>query len=232
MLRHAREPTQPRIARLCVVRSRSTSEPPAWARARGRRRRGAFTLIETNRAHLRPGCRSWPDARVADSLAFIRAARPVRRQPGHQLALLVDERIIGVAGFTRIDWREVDEHRLLAAAERQGAGTMTAAVCALLDHAFERWGLGASRSAPASSTRAVARSRSGFGFREEGVLRSAERNRDARDRPRVYVMTAREWRRRARELARAPGTPAARGAGSQLNARFSRAPSAAGRIVG
>jgi ribosomal-protein-serine acetyltransferase len=150
---------------------------------------------------------------VADSLAFIRAARrQYDDNRGMQLALLVDERIIGVAGFHAIDWtRKSTSIGYWLAAERQGAGTMTAAVCALLDHAFERWGLGRVEIRAGvlnARSRAIPQR---LGFREEGVLRSAERIGTRVIDHAVYVMTAREWRRRARELARAPGTPAARG---------------------
>jgi ribosomal-protein-serine acetyltransferase len=82
-------------------------------------------------------------------------------------------------------------------------------VCALLDHAFERWGLGRVEIRAGvlnARSRAIPQR---LGFREEGVLRSAERIGTRVIDHAVYVMTAREWRRRARELARAPGTPAA-----------------------
>ncbi len=205
--------TQPRIARLCVVAFAIDLGDGRGLRAlEDGDAEELFTLIETNRAHLAAWMPFVGQTRgVADSLAFIRAARrQYDDNRGMQLALLVDERIIGVAGFHAIDWtRKSTSIGYWLAAERQGAGTMTAAVCALLDHAFERWGLGRVEIRAGvlnARSRAIPQR---LGFREEGVLRSAERIGTRVIDHVVYVMTAREWRRRARELARAPGTPAA-----------------------
>jgi ribosomal-protein-serine acetyltransferase len=142
---------------------------------------------------------------VADSLAFIRAARrQYDENRGMQFALVQGERIIGVAGFHAIDWtRKSTSIGYWLAADRQGAGTMTTAVCALLDHAFERWQLSRVEiRAGVLNTRSRAIPQR-LGFREEGVLRSAERIGTRVIDHVVYVMTAREWRRRTRELRRA-----------------------------
>jgi ribosomal-protein-serine acetyltransferase len=165
-----------------------------------------FALIEANRAHLAAWMPFVGQTRgVADSLAFIRAARrQADENRGMQLALVLDERIIGVAGFHAIDWtRKSTSIGYWLAADRQGAGTMTAAVCALLDHAFERWQLSRVEiRAGVLNTRSRAIPQR-LGFREEGVLRSAERIGTRVIDHVVYVMTAREWRRRTRELRRA-----------------------------
>ena len=78
---------------------------------------------------------------------------------------------------------------------------MTTVVCALLNHAFERWEL-----ARVEIRAGVANQRSRaiperLGFREEGVLRGAERIGTRVIDHVVYVMTAREWE---------PGAPRAR----------------------
>jgi len=165
-----------------------------------------FALIEANRAHLAAWMPFVGQTRgVADSLAFIRAARrQADENRGMQLALVLDERIIGVAGFHAVDWtRKSTSIGYWLAADRQGAGTMTAAVCALLDHAFERWQLSRVEiRAGVLNTRSRAIPQR-LGFREEGVLRSAERIGTRVIDHVVYVMTAREWRRRTRELRRA-----------------------------
>jgi ribosomal-protein-serine acetyltransferase len=65
-----------------------------------------FAVIEANRAHLAAWMPFVGQTRgVADSLAFVRAARrQYEENRGMQLAVLQGERIIGVAGFHAIDW--------------------------------------------------------------------------------------------------------------------------------
>jgi ribosomal-protein-serine acetyltransferase len=157
-----------------------------------------FELIDANRSHLA----NWmpfvsQTHTISDSLAFIRAARrQADENRGVQLAIVRDAKIIGVAGFHGIDWtrRSTSIGYWLAAAQ-QGAGTMTAAVAAMLDHAFGAWDL-----ARVEIRAGVANSRSRaiperLGFREEGVLRGAERIGTRVIDHAIYVMTAREWRR-------------------------------------
>jgi ribosomal-protein-serine acetyltransferase len=164
-----------------------------------------FAVIEANRAHLAAWMPFVGQTRgVADSLAFVRAARrQYQENRGMQLAVLQGERIVGVAGLHAIDWtRKSTSIGYWLAADRQGAGTMTAAVCALLDHAFDDWQLGRVEIRAGvlnARSRAIPER---LGFREEGVLPSAERIGTRVIDHVVYVMTAREWRRRARDAAR------------------------------
>jgi ribosomal-protein-serine acetyltransferase len=164
-----------------------------------------FELIDANRAHLA----NWmpfvsQTHTIADSLAFIRAARrQADENRGIQLAIVRDHKIIGVAGFHGIDWtrRSTSIGYWLAAAQ-QGAGTMTAAVAAMLDHAFGPWDL-----ARVEIRAGVTNNRSRaiperLGFREEGVLRGAERIGARVIDHAVYVMTARDWRRARRRRER------------------------------
>ena len=84
---------------------------------------------------------------------------------------------------------------------------MTTAVSALLNHAFDRWEL-----ARVEIRAGVANQRSRaiperLGFRDEGVLRAAERIGTRVIDHVIYVMTAREWdlaARRAEHGARRP----------------------------
>jgi ribosomal-protein-serine acetyltransferase len=169
-----------------------------------------FALIDANRAHLAAWMPFVGQTRgTADSLAFIRAARrQYDENRGMQLAVIQGEQIIGVAGFHAIDWtRRSTSIGYWLAADRQGAGTMTTAVSALLNHAFDRWEL-----ARVEIRAGVANQRSRaiperLGFREEGVLRSAERIGTRVIDHVIYVMTAREWdlaARRAEHGARRP----------------------------
>ena len=157
-----------------------------------------FALIDANRAHLA----NWmpfvsQTHTIADSLAFIRAARrQAEENRGVQLAILRDERIIGVAGFHGIDWtrRSTSIGYWLAAAQ-QGSGTMTVAVAAMLDHAFGPWDLARVEIRAGVANRRSRAIPERLGFREEGVLRAAERIGTRVIDHAVYVMTAREWRR-------------------------------------
>ena len=160
-----------------------------------------FALIDANRAHLAAWMPFVGQTRgTADSLAFIRAARrQYDENRGMQLAVIQGEQIVGVAGFHAIDWtRRSTSIGYWLAADRQGAGTMTTAVSALLNHAFDRWEL-----ARVEIRAGVANQRSRaiperLGFREEGVVRSAERIGTRVIDHVIYVMTAREWELAAR----------------------------------
>ena len=163
-----------------------------------------FALIDANRAHLAAWMPFVGQTRgVVDSLAFIRAARRQHEENrGMQLAVLSDERIIGVAGFHAIDWnRHQTSIGYWLAADQQGAGTMTLTVSALLDHAFNSWKLTRVEiRAGVLNTRSRAIPER-LGFREEGVLPAAERIGTRVIDHVIYVMTAREWKR-ARAAAR------------------------------
>jgi ribosomal-protein-serine acetyltransferase len=157
-----------------------------------------FALIDANRAHLAAWMPFVGQTRgVVDSLAFIRAAhRQHAENRGMQLAVLSEERIIGVAGFHAIDWnRRQTSIGYWLAADQQGSGTMTLTVAALLDHAFNVWKL---TRVEIRAGVLNARSRAipqRLGFREEGVLPSAERIGTRVIDHVIYAMTAREWKR-------------------------------------
>jgi len=155
-----------------------------------------YELIDANRAHLSLWMPFVSQTRgAADSLAFIRSARrQVAENRGMQMAILAGERIIGVAGFHRIDWtsRSTSIGYWLAE-EQQGAGTMTLAVCALLDHAFLTL-----RLARVEIRAGVENHRSRaiperLGFREGGILRGAERIDSRLIDHVIYAMTDDEW---------------------------------------
>ena len=155
-----------------------------------------FALIDANREYLARWMPFVGQTRsVADSLGFILAARrQYDENRGLQMAILCGERIVGVAGFHRIDWttRSTSIGYWLAEAD-QGAGTMTFAVRALVDYAFRvlrlerieiRAGTGNERS------RAIP---ARLGFHEEGVVRAAERIGSRVVDHVIYAITGREW---------------------------------------
>ncbi len=134
-------------------------------------------LIASNRDHLSRWM-AWPSTQTFDdTLRFIRScARQLAENDGFQAAILRDQKIVGVAGFHGVDWaRRSTSIGYWLAEEQQGQGTMSSAVRALLDHAFEVWRLNRVevRIAPDNErSRALAIR---LGFRQEGTLRAAER---------------------------------------------------------
>lgn len=172
-----------------------------------------FVLIDANRPYLAQWMPFVGQTRgIADSLAFIRAARrQYEENRGMQLAILDDGQIIGIAGLHAVDWtRRSTSIGYWIAADRQGAGIVTSAVAALLDHAFGRWELTRVEVRAGVLNRRSRAIPERLGFREEGVLRSAERIGTRVIDHVVYAMTAREWqrvhgtRRRERESGRPP----------------------------
>jgi ribosomal-protein-serine acetyltransferase len=158
-----------------------------------------YALIEANRSYLTPWM-PWAAGQTADGTAeFVRKSiKQEADDDGFQVAVIVDGAIAGVLGH------EVDrENRTTTigywlAEDQQGRGLMTAAVKRFLEHAFDelrlnRVGIEVAPNNPRS--RALAER---LGFREEGVLREAERfaDDDYRDLV-VYSMLASEWSRDA-----------------------------------
>jgi len=158
-----------------------------------------YALIEANRSYLAPWM-PWAAGQTADGTAeFVRKSiKQEADDDGFQVAVIVDGAIAGVLGH------EVDrENRTTTigywlAEDQQGRGLMTAAVKRLLEHAFDelrlnRVGIEVAPNNPRS--RALAER---LGFREEGVLREAERFADDDYRDLVlYSMLASEWSRGA-----------------------------------
>ena len=155
-----------------------------------------FALTDRNRAHLEAWLPWVPATRTADdSLQFIRTTRrQLADNDGLTTAVVVDGAIAGLAGFHRVDWaNRATSIGYWLAADRQGRGLMTAAVRALLDHAFGTWGLHRVEIAAAVDN---ARSRAvpeRLGLREEGIRRDAERHGVRYRDLVVYVALAGEW---------------------------------------
>ena len=107
---------------------------------------------------------------------IVRSLQQEAADDGFQAVLVVDGSIAGIAGYHRIDRANLTTTiGYWLASAYEGRGLMTAAVAALVDHAFRAWGLHRLelRIAPDNErSRALA---ARLGFREEGVLREAER---------------------------------------------------------
>ena len=129
------------------------------------------------------------------TLRFIRLTRQqIADNDGFQTAIVCDRRIVGAVGFHGVDW----VHRTTSIgywldAGLQGRGIMTRAVRALVDHALRGWQLNRVEIRAAPDNRRSRAIPERLGFREEGVLRQAERVGDRYLDSVVYGMLASEW---------------------------------------
>ena len=154
-------------------------------------------VVEANRGHLSPwmpwveSTPNTPDVR----LDFIRGTRrQLAENDGLQTAIVESSEIVGVIGFHSVDWRNRSTSLgYWLAADRQGRGIMTEAVAALTTHAFDVWGLNRVEIRVATGNRRSAAVPERLGFAREGVLRQAERDRDAYRDLVVYAMLSRDW---------------------------------------
>jgi ribosomal-protein-serine acetyltransferase len=157
-----------------------------------------FAVIDANRDHLGQWL-PWVSSERApdDVLPFIRATRKqIADNDGLQTAIVdADGQIIGMVGFHGVDW--VNRRTSIGywlARDRQGQGTMTQAVRALVALALGTWKLNRVTIQAAVDN---ARSRAvpeRLGFRQEGTLREVERVEDRVLDHVVYALLADEWR--------------------------------------
>lgn len=134
-------------------------------------------LIEANRDHLAPWLPWAARQTAADTRGFLAGVEEQARvNDGFQAAVLVDGEIAGVCGYVGVDW---DNRRTAIgywlAADRQGRGTMTAAVAALTEHAIGAWGLGRVEIRVAAGNRRSRAIPERLGFRPEATFRKAQR---------------------------------------------------------
>ena len=154
-------------------------------------------LIEANREHLLPWM-PWarqPRADTADYLA--RAEERAAREEGGAFAVIENGRIAGGIGLDSVD--RVNGSASIGywlAAGAQGRGTMTLAVAAVLELAFETYGLHRVEIRAATGNERSFAVIHRLGFVEEGVLRHALRVNDGYLDLVVHSMLAEEWRAR------------------------------------
>ena len=186
------------MARLLRDFDRQLSEHVELRLLRERDAEELYALIADNRAYLAEWM-PWPAAQTLEGTQqFIRLTRRQRADDnGFQAAIVIDGAIAGVVGFHAVDWanRTTSIGYWLAEAF-QGRGTMTEAVRALVDHAFDAWKLERVeiRAAPGNARSRAIPER--LRFTEEGVLRAVERVGDRQLDNVVYSMLASEWRAR------------------------------------
>jgi ribosomal-protein-serine acetyltransferase len=135
------------------------------------------SLIEADRGRLARWLRWAATQTYSDTVGFIRATEDqAARNDGFQVAVVIDDRIAGMIGFTGVDW----ENRSTGigywlAARHEGKGVMTEAARTLVDHALSVWKLNRVEIRAAAENRRSRAIPERLGFREEGTLRKAER---------------------------------------------------------
>jgi ribosomal-protein-serine acetyltransferase len=136
-----------------------------------------FRLTDANRHHLRQWL-PWVDNATCpnDRRPFIESGlRQFANRQGFHAVICYDEQIVGVIGFHSIDWlnRSTSIGYWLSESH-QGQGLMTASCRAIIDYAFETWGLNriAIRCATGNHRSQAVVER--LGFTREGVQREAE----------------------------------------------------------
>ncbi len=143
---------------------------------------------------------------LADTAEFIRGAgEQLAGNDGFQTAILDGTQIVGMIGFRSVEW----EHRSTSigywlSQNRQGRGTMTAAVGALVDHALRIWRLNRVEIRAAVENRRSRAIPERLGFSEEGTLRQAERINDEYLDSVLYAMLAADWSANRRRQACSP----------------------------
>jgi carbamoyl-phosphate synthase large subunit len=154
-----------------------------------------YELVAANREYLSEFM-PWAAGQTLDNTRlFIESTRArLLTNNGFECAIVRDGRIVGMVGYHAVNW----DHRYTSigywlAQGEQRRGTMTAAVRALVDHAFSVWKLNRVQIEAAvenARSRALARR---LGFREEGIRRQAERVGDRYLDHVVYAVLASEW---------------------------------------
>jgi ribosomal-protein-serine acetyltransferase len=133
-------------------------------------------LVEANRRHLAPWMPWAAEQRIEGTREFLRATVEKRgRGEALDCAVVLDGRIVGSAGYPRIDpIARTAEIGYWVAEQHQGRGLMTRAVIALIEHGFGELGFHRIEIRAAADN---ARSRAipeRLGFTQEGVLREAD----------------------------------------------------------
>jgi ribosomal-protein-serine acetyltransferase len=164
-------------------------------------------LIEANRDHLARWLAWAAEQTHADTLDFIRKAREqLDAKDGFQQAVVCDAEMAGVAGFVGVDWvnRSTGIGYWLAE-DRQGQGTMTRAVAALVDYAFEVFELNRVEIRAAVENRRSRAIPERLGFRQEAVFRRSQAVGDRHLDMAIYSTLPDEWAARSAGLETAAG---------------------------
>jgi ribosomal-protein-serine acetyltransferase len=152
-------------------------------------------VIARNREHLARWL-PWAESHgFEDSVDYLARKRAqVEANDGFEGAIVLDGRIVGGAGFHRVDWinRSTSIGYWLAA-EAQGRGLMSGAVRALLDQAFAVWELHRVVIEVVVDNERSKAIPERLGFRREAVLREAKLIRGRYEDALLYAMLVSDW---------------------------------------
>jgi ribosomal-protein-serine acetyltransferase len=154
-----------------------------------------YRLIDENRPYLASWL-PWAAEHTREATReFIRLTqRQTAANDGFQAALVCEGAIVGIAGFLGVNWPHRSTSIGYWLSERhQGRGLMTRAVRTLIDQAFGEWDLHRVEIRAATGNARSRRIPERLGFREEGVVREAERIGDRYNDLAVYGILAPEW---------------------------------------
>ncbi|MFN4244105.1 MAG: GNAT family N-acetyltransferase [Tepidisphaerales bacterium] len=153
-------------------------------------------LVCANRERLRPWF-NWlkDDHQLADTAGFVEhCLRRADNNDGVECVFVVSGRLAGVVGYHPVCW----PHRRTAIGYwidtgHEGRGLVTRAVAALLDHAFDRWGLHRIEITADVNNRRSRAVPERLGFTFEGVRKDYMYRHGRFHDEAVYVMLAPDW---------------------------------------
>lgn len=166
----------------------------------GRDAEPIYALVDAERERLAEWLPWAAQQTLAATRSFVAESRAQQeRGEGFQAAIVRDEEIAGIAGYHRIDrLNRATTIGYWLASRHEGEGVMSAAVRALVGHAFEAWGLHRVVIEAAVANRRSRAVPERLGFREEGVLRESQLVGDRFHDAVVYSLLAAEWEGGAR----------------------------------
>lgn len=161
-----------------------------------------FACIDENRSRLRPWL-NWVDetTSASDTETFIRTALgQFSEGKGFHAGIFVENKPAGGVGYHEIDWanRKTSIGYWIAASQER-RGLVTAAVRALVNHAFTDLGLNRLEIRCALDNQRSRAVPIRVGFCEEGIRRQYEQSNGAFRDLVVYCVLATEWSRRTPE---------------------------------
>lgn len=155
-----------------------------------------FAVTDQNRDYLRTWL-PWLDntKEVTDTTAFIKKnLEHYAKHEGLQVAILFEDKIVGVASFNSINWsNKTTDIGYWLAKDYQGKGIMTRVVRALTGYAFNHFKVNKVEIRAAVSNKASQGVAERLGYTKEGTIRQAEILYGQYVDHVVYGMLATEW---------------------------------------
>ena len=155
-----------------------------------------FTLVDANRDYLREWL-PWLDnnTSVAESLQFIQTTqKQFADNKGFVTGIWYRDELAGVVGHNKIDWdNRISYIGYWLGAKFQGNGIMTKSCRAIINHAFNEYGLNQIEIGCATGNQKSRAIPERLGFRQKATIQQAEWLYDKFVDHVVYVMLAADW---------------------------------------